>query len=430
MDLSHYRAALRLVNLRDGRQGWYSVARNSAGPSVVTIYDEVGFFGVTAQSFMDEVSDLKGDLELHLNSPGGEIFDGIAIYTALRQRKGDIAVYVDSLAASIATVIAMAASPGKLVMARNSSMMIHDGHGAVDGDAATLRKTADVLDRMSDEIASVYADRSGKPATHWRAAMREETWYNAQQAVDAGLADRAEGEPRNSFGALMNSLGSLTDAATAPYVSATQTRHIPTTITHAHDHSAFGHGDHDDGVHTHMHTHTGDASHDHSHESWDPDGDGDDDSRPETDTDHSHWTSDGRPRFSPGEYMRTDVHSLRGAWDGNAAMSRAGSAKDPAAAFRSICAGEHTTGTSDQRQHWALPHHDNAGGPPVEAGVRNALSQLPKTKNLKSETSARNHLHAHMHEINPDWEPDDVMSVDLGDWDPSIFRAAFRADGE
>ncbi len=178
----------RLMNLRQGRKDWYKITAR-AGGAVVTIYDDVGYFGVTARDFAEDVAAIKGDLELHINSPGGEVFDGLAIYNSLAQRPGQVRVVVDSLAASICSVIAQAASPGELVMAKAASMMIHEAHGGLPGTAAEQRQLADVLDKQSDIIAGVYADRSGRPAAQWREAMRAETWYGADEAVAAGLAD-------------------------------------------------------------------------------------------------------------------------------------------------------------------------------------------------------------------------------------------------
>jgi HK97 family phage prohead protease len=97
--------------------------------------------------------------------------------------------------------------------------------------------------------------------------------------------------------------------------------------------------------------------------------------------------------------MTTDVRAAvdNSAWDGNMAMGMCHSAAD----YRSICAGEHTTGTPDQRQHWALPHHGRPGAPPNAAGVRNSLSRLPQTQNLANAAAAKAHLQAHMRVISP-----------------------------
>lgn len=196
MNRDHWRSTRPTARLREGRADWYSIKNLAdSAPSVVSIYDEVGYFGVTAQDFIRDLSSIDGDIELHLSTPGGEVFDGIAIYGALKQRAGNVAVIVDSLAASIGSVIAMAASPGQLAMMPNASMMIHDGFALCVGNAADMMETAALLDKTSDNIASIYAERTGKSAAEWRTAMKAETWYIGQEAVDAGLADRVLTKP-------------------------------------------------------------------------------------------------------------------------------------------------------------------------------------------------------------------------------------------
>lgn len=195
-DFKPFRTTRLLTNLRQGRNDWYSITAKAGAPAQVAIYDEIGYFGVTAKDFIADLNGVKGDIELHLSSPGGEVFDGLDIYAALQQREGTVSIVVNSLAASIASVIAMAASPGHLKMAKNASMMIHDGFGMGIGNAADMRTLADLLDKTSDNIASIYADRTGKPQAEWRAAMQQETWYSAQEAVDAGLADSVAGSEK------------------------------------------------------------------------------------------------------------------------------------------------------------------------------------------------------------------------------------------
>lgn len=190
MSPERWRTARPMARLREGKIDWYSIRNHATdGPVIVSIYDEVGYFGVTAQDFIRDLSTIDGDIELHLSTPGGEVFDGLAIYAALKQRAGNVAVVVDSLAASIGSVIAMAASPGQLAVMPNASLMIHDGFALCVGNAADMMETAKLLDKTSDNIASIYAERTGKPVAEWRAAMLAETWYIGQEAVDAGLAD-------------------------------------------------------------------------------------------------------------------------------------------------------------------------------------------------------------------------------------------------
>jgi ATP-dependent Clp endopeptidase proteolytic subunit ClpP len=172
---------------------WYRI-ENKADTSAaeVFIYDEIGGFGVTSGDFLNDLRGIEGDVKLHLNSPGGDVFDGLTIYQALKSRAGETTVVVDGLAASIASVIAMGAD--KVVMAPKATMMIHEGWTAAIGNSADMRKLADLLDKTSANIASVYADKAGGTVEFWRDRMRDETWYSADEAMEAGLIDEVEGK--------------------------------------------------------------------------------------------------------------------------------------------------------------------------------------------------------------------------------------------
>ena len=162
------RSVRRLANLTSGLPKWYSITNSAAGgPALVSIYDEIGFYGVPAAAFLDDLHQVPGDIELHLNSPGGDIYEGLAIYNGLLQarKRGDVRVIVDGLAASAASFIAMAASPGRLEIGQRARMMIHDGFCMAIGNAADMRELADQLDAESDNIAAIYADRKGRRST-------------------------------------------------------------------------------------------------------------------------------------------------------------------------------------------------------------------------------------------------------------------------
>jgi ATP-dependent protease ClpP protease subunit len=158
----------------------------------VHIYDEIGFWGTTASDFVKKLQDIEkegpDELHVHINSPGGDVFDGVAIYSALKQHaeKRPVKVIVDALAASAASFIAQAGT--ETVMMRNATMMIHDASGMAWGSADTLRKQAMVLDSVSNNIADIYSQKNGTSAEDWRAVMKEEAWYTGTEAVDAGLA--------------------------------------------------------------------------------------------------------------------------------------------------------------------------------------------------------------------------------------------------
>lgn len=174
--------------------GWYGI-KNVAGSAQVHIYAEIGAYGITADQFCKDLSAIDADaIEVRINSPGGDVFDGIAIHGALARHPGKVHVHVDGVAASIASVIAMAGDT--VTMARGSSMMIHEGHTAAAGPAAHMREQADLLDQVSNQIAGFYADRAGGPVDAWRNRMRKETWYSAEEAVKAGLADEVAAPSR------------------------------------------------------------------------------------------------------------------------------------------------------------------------------------------------------------------------------------------
>lgn len=163
------------------------------GPTEIYIFDEIGYWGTSAQEFIRQMMEINSDsIDLHLNSPGGEVWDGVAIYNALKMHKADVTVFVDGLAASAASFISQAGD--KVIMGQAATMMIHDGLAICIGNSVDMRETANILDKISDNIAGIYASRAGGTSESWREFMRAETWYNAQEAVDAGLADEISGQ--------------------------------------------------------------------------------------------------------------------------------------------------------------------------------------------------------------------------------------------
>lgn len=156
-------------------------------------------FGVSAKEFvksLDELPEEVTEIRLHINSPGGDSFDGIAILNALRAHPARVVAIVDGIAASAASFIAVGAD--ELVMSRNSELMIHDAWGLCVGNATDMHSMADMLDRHSDNLASIYAEKAGGTVETWRAAMQKETWYSADEAVAAGLADRVDAKAKSA----------------------------------------------------------------------------------------------------------------------------------------------------------------------------------------------------------------------------------------
>jgi len=179
---------------------WYRIVNVSQAETEIFIYDTIGQWGISAGDFINELREIKAKtITLRVNSPGGDVFDGIAIYNAIARHPATVNAFVDSVAASVASVIIMAADT--VTMMPHSEMMIHEAAGLAIGPADEMRKMADLLDRFSDNIASVYAGRAGGTVEEWRAKMRDETWFSDQEAVDAGLADGIDGEDAEAVAA-------------------------------------------------------------------------------------------------------------------------------------------------------------------------------------------------------------------------------------
>ena len=177
-------------------RSWYRITNQAADEAEVMLYDEVGgWLGATADEF---INDLRGitapNILLRVNSPGGQVYEGIAIANALRSHPANVTVQVDGLAASIASVIAMAGD--RVRMMPNAMLMLHEASGLTVGNAADHRETAELLDKISGNIADAYAARAGGTRDEWRQVMVKETWYTAEEAVEAGLADEAVQVPQ------------------------------------------------------------------------------------------------------------------------------------------------------------------------------------------------------------------------------------------
>ncbi len=170
-------------------KSWYTIRARASGAEVL-IYDEIGAYGVSAKGFLAELGALPDDarIDLRLNSPGGSVFDAVAIYNALTRHAGTITVWIDGIAASAASYIAMAGD--EIIMPENAFLMIHDPSGIVRGTAADMRDMAGTLDKIAASMTRGYAAKSGKPEAQIAALMASETWFDATDALDLGLATR------------------------------------------------------------------------------------------------------------------------------------------------------------------------------------------------------------------------------------------------
>lgn len=184
---------------------WYRLKNSAvkAGEYDLYIYDEImpqwmaDLFGsgVSAEGLIAELNEVDASvINVRINSPGGAVFEAIAIYNALVNHDAEIKVYVDALAASAASIIAMAGD--SITMMVGGQLMIHDAMGVAMGNAAEVRDYAKFLDGQSDNLASIYAARNGSEVKEMRALMLAETWMTAAEAVEMGLADEVYKKPK------------------------------------------------------------------------------------------------------------------------------------------------------------------------------------------------------------------------------------------
>jgi len=167
----------------------YNEASNT---TEITIYGVIGDSwwddSVSASDIDNALNNATGDITINLNSPGGDAFDGIAIYNRLKKHNGKVTVNVDGWACSAASVIAMAAD--ELIMGLGAMLMIHEASSWVWGTKTEMRKEADVLDELEEGIIDIYMTKANVDREEIRAKVDAETWFSAQKAVDIGFATR------------------------------------------------------------------------------------------------------------------------------------------------------------------------------------------------------------------------------------------------
>ena len=167
---------------------WYNIQNKAGETADIYIFDEIGTYGVTAQDFISEIKGLKDmPINLRINSLGGDVFDGMAMYNIIKRREAKTTVYIEGIAASIATIIALGAD--EVIMAENSLFMIHNAWGGTSGEAKDMRKTAETLDKITSELTDIYVKKTGLSYDALAEMMDEESWLNAQEAFDLGFID-------------------------------------------------------------------------------------------------------------------------------------------------------------------------------------------------------------------------------------------------
>ena len=152
------------------------------------LYNEIGFYGISAGQFADAMNAHRGKaITLRINSPGGDVFDGLAMYSILANWPTPVTAQIDGLAASAASIVMLGAK--SIQMTRGAFVMVHNAWGVAVGNAADLRDFAGVLDQIDGNLADLYSAKSGTPAADWLAMMAAETWLNSEQALEAKLID-------------------------------------------------------------------------------------------------------------------------------------------------------------------------------------------------------------------------------------------------
>lgn len=188
---------MKILNLAGARANSpLKIYNKSATEAEIVIYAGIGsdFWGdgsmISAKNFSDElkkIPDTVNTLNIRLNSPGGDVFDGVAIYNRLRQHKAKKIVYIDGLAASIASIIALAGD--EVVMGEGALYMVHLPWTFAFGNRMDFDNTVNRLMDVEEQMLGIYAKRSGLERSEIRALLEAETWMNADEAIEKGFVN-------------------------------------------------------------------------------------------------------------------------------------------------------------------------------------------------------------------------------------------------
>lgn len=179
-------------------RSWFSIkAQAESDQADVLIYDYIGWGGVTAADFAKAITAITAKtINVRINTPGGDVFDGLAIFNSLKAHGAQIHVKVDGIAASIGSIIAMAGH--SITMGESAFMMIHNPWALSIGNAADMREMAAILDKIGGSLADIYARRAKITKEQAQSWMDAETWFTAEEATAAGLADAVQGGGESS----------------------------------------------------------------------------------------------------------------------------------------------------------------------------------------------------------------------------------------
>ena len=181
----------------------FEVTASSDGGTRIDLFDVIDdYYGVSASAFVSALNGIKsGDIALHINSPGGDVFAARAMVAAIAAHPSTITAHIDGLAASAASYVAVACD--KVVMQKGSMFMVHRASTITWGNSADMLETAGLLDKIDATIASDYSRKTGKPEAEMMALMSNETWLNADESLAMGFADSVieneKGKPQNHW---------------------------------------------------------------------------------------------------------------------------------------------------------------------------------------------------------------------------------------
>lgn len=177
---------------------------SASAPQEIYIYGFIEkFFGVTALDVVNALQRIKGDVTVHINSDGGDVFEAVAMIAAIQRHKdagNKVMVSIDGIAASAASFLAMVASKGELRMNHTARMMIHSPMSVAFGNARAMYKRGDLLNSIEQDSMLPYYRRSGKSDQELTDILAAETWYSAKQALEAGFVDSIDNAPGDSVG--------------------------------------------------------------------------------------------------------------------------------------------------------------------------------------------------------------------------------------
>lgn len=167
-------------------KSWYRIKAQSESEVDVYLYDEISMWGIEAEQFIRDLNGITAEIiNLRINSPGGDVFDGAAIFNALERHSAKVITHIDGLAASMASIVALAGD--EVRMAENAFFMIHHPWCLCIGNAEDMKKTAEILDKLGDSSIRTYVRKSGQSEKQIRSWLDEETWFSAEEAKDAGF---------------------------------------------------------------------------------------------------------------------------------------------------------------------------------------------------------------------------------------------------